>query len=326
MDVLITDHHEAADPSAVSAASVVINPKIQGSGYPFRDLAGVGVAYKLCQALTGSRLDDDLDLVALGTIADAVALTGENRVIAREGLLRIAATRKVGLQMLLESSGIKNKTLRPDAVSFILGPRINASGRMDTADVAFNLISSAQAHEARGFAREIEAFNRRRQKVENAIMEEAQDMIDREVNFRNQQIIVLAKDGWHLGVLGIVASKLVDRFNRPVILISMNETGCRGSGRSVRNFHLFNCVSSCRDLLENFGGHSHAIGMVIPRNNIGIFKQRVNEYARESMLIEDIMPQVCVDMELNLADITDKLTEELNKLEPFGEGNPKPMF
>lgn len=326
MDVLITDHHEPADPRSVSAASVVINPKAAGSGYPYRDLAGVGVVYKLCQALTGSRLEEDLDLVALGTIADSVPLTGENRVIACEGLRRIAGTRKVGLRMLLESSGIGNKALRPDSVSFILGPRINASGRMDTADVAFNLLSSVHAHEAQGLAREIESFNRQRQRVESAIMEEAQDMISREINFRDHQIIVLAKEGWHLGVLGIVASKLVDKFNRPVILISVSEAGCRGSGRSVRNFRLFDGIASCSDLLENFGGHQHAVGMVISRDNINDFKNRINEYARRSLVLDDLLPRICVDMELGLADITDALIRELESLEPFGEGNPKPLF
>ena len=326
MDVLITDHHEPAGQHAASAASVVINPKINGCGYPFRDLAGVGVAYKLCQALVGSRLEEDLDLVALGTIADAVPLIDENRVIAREGLQCIAGTRKVGLRTLIESSGMKNKILRPDAVSFILGPRINASGRMDTADVAFNLLASVHAAEAQGFARELEAFNRQRQRVESSIMEEAQAMIGREVNFKDHQIIVLAKEGWHLGVLGIVASKLVDRFNRPVILISMNEHSCRGSGRSVRNFHLFNGIASCSDLLDNFGGHQHAIGMVIPRHNIDIFKGRINAYAKESLFLEDLLPCISVDMELSFSDITEALVRELDGLAPFGIGNPKPLF
>ncbi|MFA5100174.1 MAG: DHHA1 domain-containing protein, partial [Candidatus Omnitrophota bacterium] len=276
--------------------------------------------------LTGTRLEEDLDLVALGTIADSVPLTGENRVIAHEGLLRIARTKRVGLRTLIESSGIQNKKMRPDSVSFILGPRINASGRMDTADVAFNLLSSVHAIEAQRLARELEAFNRKRQKVESVILEEAQAMIDREINFKDHQIIVLAKDGWHLGVLGIVASKLVDKFNRPVILISMNEAGCRGSGRSIRNFHLFDGVASCHDLLENFGGHQHAIGMVISRHNIDIFKNRINQYAKNSIVLEDLLPRISVDMELNLPDITDKLIRELDDMAPFGIGNPKPLF
>jgi single-stranded-DNA-specific exonuclease len=326
MDVLVTDHHEPADPLQSSAASVVINPKIKGSSYPYRDLAGVGVVYKLCQALTGRCLEEDLDLVSLGTIADSVPLTGENRVIAKEGLLRIARTQRLGLRTLIESSGIKNKAMRPDSVSFILGPRLNASGRMDTADVAFNLLSSVHAAEAQGFAREIEQFNRKRQKVEAEILQEAQDMIDREINFKDHQIIVLAREGWHLGVLGIVASKLVDKFNRPVILISMNEAVCRGSGRSIRNFHLFEGIASCQDLLDNFGGHQHAIGMVIPRHNIGMFKDRINQYARRSLTLEDLLPRITVDMELHLADITDTLIRELDDMAPFGQGNQVPLF
>jgi len=326
MDVLVTDHHEPADPDGLSAASVVINPKMKGSLYPYRDLAGVGVVYKLCQALTGNRLEEDLDLVSLGTIADSVPLTGENRVIAKEGLLRIARTQRLGLRTLMESSGILNKAMRPDSVSFILGPRINASGRMDTADVAFNLLSSVHEGEAKDLAREIEQFNRKRQKVEGAILEEAQDLIAREINFKEHEIIVLAKEGWHLGVLGIVASKLVDQFNRPVILISMNEAGCRGSGRSIKNFHLFDGLASCRDLLDNFGGHQHAIGMVIPRKNIETFKDRINQYAKRSIMLEDLLPRIDVDMELPLEAITDTLIQELDGVAPFGCGNPEPLF
>jgi single-stranded-DNA-specific exonuclease len=326
MDVLVTDHHEPADARKRSSATVVINPKTADSGYPYRDLAGVGVVYKLCQALTGSFLEEDLDLVALGTIADSVPLTGENRVIAKEGLLRIAATKRLGLRTLMESSGILNKSMRPDSVSFILGPRINASGRMDSADVAFNLLSSVHAEEARQLAKEIEQFNRKRQKVESIMLEEAQDLIDREINFKEHQIIVVAKEDWHLGVLGIVASKLVDKFNRPVILISMNEAVCRGSGRSIKNFHLFDGIASCQDLLDNFGGHQHAIGMVIPRQNIDKFKDRINHYARQSLMLEDLLPSINVDMEIQLGDITEKLLKELEDMAPYGTGNPQPLF
>lgn len=325
-DVLVTDHHESADPRGVSPANIVINPKLGGSSYPYRDLAGVGVAYKFCQALTGSLMEDDLDLVALGTIADSVPLTGENRVIAKEGLLRISGTKRVGLRTLIESSGIGGKILKPDAVSFILGPRINASGRMDTADTAFNLLSSSHAHAAAQLALEIEQCNRKRQKVESAIMEEALAMINADPGFHERKIIVLAKEGWHLGVLGIVASKLVDKFGLPVILISINKNVCRGSGRSVNEFHLFEGIAYCRDLLDNFGGHQHAIGMVIQEKNIGSFKDRLNEYAvanaRETLLCREVK----ADMELDLGDINDKLLRELESLAPFGEGNPKPLF
>ncbi|MCU0650892.1 MAG: single-stranded-DNA-specific exonuclease RecJ [Candidatus Omnitrophica bacterium] len=326
IDVIITDHHEPADPKAPSSANAVINPKWPGSGYPYRDLAGVGVAYKLCQALTGSMLEKDLDLVSLGTIADSVPLTGENRVIAKEGLLRIASTQRVGLRTLIESSGIGNKSMRPDSVSFILGPRINASGRMDSAEVAFNLLSSVHAAQAKDLAGELERFNRSRQKVESSIIAEAIDLINSQINFREHKIIVVAKEGWHLGVLGIVASKLADRFNRPVILISINDDFCRGSGRSIGNFSLFDGLASCRDLLDNFGGHQHAIGMVIQRDNILEFKARMNKYAMHSLVLEDLLPSISVDMELGLKDINEKLLRELEDMAPYGEGNPKPLF
>jgi single-stranded-DNA-specific exonuclease len=325
IEVIVTDHHEQSD-NEVPAASAIINPKIKGCTYKYRDLSGVGVAYKLCQALVGKTLVEDLDLVSLGTIADIVPLTGENRVIVKEGLCRLSKTRRVGLKALMEKSGIKDRKMTSTFVSFILAPRLNASGRMDTAETALNLLTSESEEEAQVLASQLELYNRQRQKVENKILDEAQAIIDKEINFKEHKIIVIAKEDWHQGVLGIVASKLADRFYRPTILISLSDGLCKGSGRSIKNFHLFHALLECEDSLNTFGGHSHAVGITIARDNIEDFKDKINRLAREKLRIEDLIPSLDIDMELSLADLSPQLAREIGSLEPFGSGNPEPLF
>ena len=326
IDVIVTDHHEPVNHDVALCASAIINPKIKESRYKYRDLAGVGVAYKLCQAITGKKLLDDLDLVALGTIADVVPLTGENRVMVKEGLIKLAHTKRPGLKALIETSRIKGKKITPSFVSFILGPRINASGRMDTAEIALNLLMSESDDEASELARTIEMFNRQRQKIEEKILEEAHDLIDREINFKEHKIIVIAKENWHQGVLGIVASKLADKFYRPTIVISKMGTLCKGSGRSIKNFHLFQALLECKDFLKTFGGHSHAVGLIITSDNIEAFRNKINRLAKEKLLLEDLLPSLDIDTELSLSDLNQEIITEFERLEPFGTGNPEPLF
>lgn len=326
IDVIVTDHHELVGHDVALCASAIINPKIRGCHYKYRDLAGAGVAYKLCQAITGQGLFEDLDLVSLGTIADVVPLTGENRIIVKEGLLRILKTRRVGLQALTETSGIRNRKITSTLVSYILGPRINASGRMDTAETALKLLMSENKDEAERLAEIMGRHNQERQKIESKILQEACDLIDKEINFKEHRVIVLAKEDWHQGVLGIVASKLVEKFYRPVIVISLDEDLCKGSGRSIKNFHLFQALLECKKFLKTFGGHSQAAGLTITKNNIEEFKNRINRLAQEKLLWEDLFPRVDVDMELNLSDLNEALIWELEALEPFGNGNPEPLF
>ncbi len=326
IEVIITDHHEPLNCETQNFASAIINPKMNNPRYGYRDLAGVGVAYKLCQALSASTLFEELDLVSLGTIADVVPLTGENRVIAKEGLSRLAHTKKAGLRALIESSGISNKKFNTTFVSFILGPRINASGRIDTAEVALALLLSQEEGKAKELAKIIETHNRQRQKIESKILEEAQDLIDKEINFKEHKIVVLAKEDWHPGVLGIVASKLADRFYRPTIIISLNEKLCRGSGRSVKNFHLFQALVECKDFLENFGGHSHAVGLVVTKERLQDFKAAINRLAKEKLLAEDLIPHLDIDVSIALSDLNIAIIEELEDLEPFGADNPEPLF
>lgn len=325
IDVIITDHHEVL-AGADHSGCILLNPKHPDSGYPFRELAGVGVAFKLCQALSGQSLAEDLDLVCLGTIADAVPLLSENRVFAAAGLPKIFSSAKPGVRALIESSRLASKRMKPDHVSFVLAPRINASGRMDTAEHALQLLMSQDRQGAAELARQLEECNRRRQKVESQILQEAEALISREVNFAHHSIMVLAKEGWHLGVLGVVASKLADRFSRPTILISVDERGCRGSGRSAGDFHLFREISRCQELLCGFGGHQHAVGMVLKRDNIDAFRAKINLLAKESLQHKEAVSSVQADLEVNLSQLDEKLVRELELLEPFGVGNPRPLL
>ena len=325
IEVIITDHHEPAS-SQLPDASAMINPKIKGCGYKFRELAGVGVAYKLCQALTASDLSDDLDIVSLGTIADVVPLTGENRIIAKFGLAGLSVTSRPGLKALIENSRIKNKTINSTYVAYILGPRINASGRMDTGEIALSLLTTKDDGEAGELAKALEKFNRDRQKIEAEILDQAFKLIEKEVNFKDHKVIVVASEGWHQGVLGIVASKIADRFYRPAIIISLVDGICKGSGRSIKNFHLFQALVECREFLHAFGGHAHAVGLNIHRDKVQVFREKINNFAKEKLQLEDLLPSLEIDMELGLSDLTEELIGQLQALEPFGTGNPEPLF
>ncbi|MCU0666649.1 MAG: single-stranded-DNA-specific exonuclease RecJ [Candidatus Omnitrophica bacterium] len=325
IEVVVTDHHKPS-LDMLPQCQAMINPKIEGSGYPYPELAGVGVAYKLCQALTGENLAELLDLVCLGTIADVVPLTGENRIIAKEGLNNLFSASRVGIKALMQSSRLNNKRLSSHYVSFILGPRINASGRMDSAHLSLDLLLSNNPENAQVLASQIESANRSRQKVESQIIEEAREIINREVNFKEHKVIVVAKHGWHEGVLGIVASKLADQFYRPTIVISLGEKFCKGSGRSIKNFHLFDALADCKEFLHNFGGHEHAVGLSVDKDNIQDFRSQINKLAHQRLSIEDLLPSIEVDMRLSLADLSRDLAWEIRKLEPFGSGNPQPLF
>jgi len=325
IDVIVTDHHEPQGLN-LPAASSLINPKLKHSGYPFRELAGVGVAYKFCQAISGSLLSEDLDLVTLGTIADSVPLNGENRIIAREGLLRLPDTKREGLRAIIDNAGIKNKKFNSTYVSFIIAPRLNASGRMASAELSLKLLMSQSYAEAQSLAKELEQFNRQRQKVEAKILEEAEEMINREMNFKEQKIIVIAKEDWHQGVLGIVASKLADRFYRPAIVISLNEDLCKGSARSIKNFHLFDALMDCKEFLNSFGGHAHAAGLLITKDNIDDFRKSINKLAHDRLNLEDLLPSMDIDLELSLSDLNEEMVRELESLEPFGMANLEPLF
>jgi len=324
IDVIVTDHHEASIRNLPKAVGI-INPKVSGEKV-FKDLAGVGVAFKLCQALSEKNLFEKLDLVALGTVADVVPLLDENRIIARFGLAHLSRTKRHGLKALMRSSRLRKRPITTEMVSFILGPRLNASGRMDHAELSLRLLLSEQESEADKLAEALERCNRQRQEVEGKILQEALGIIEKEIDFKKHKIIVLAKESWHEGVLGVVAARLTERFNRPTILISLGQKLCKGSGRSIDNFHLFNALVNCSGYLKSFGGHAHAAGLLIDRDNIDGFREQINRFAHQCLMLEDLLPSLDIEAELNLANLDFEVVRQLEMLEPFGPGNPPPLF
>ncbi|MFA5311107.1 MAG: single-stranded-DNA-specific exonuclease RecJ [Candidatus Omnitrophota bacterium] len=325
IDTIITDHHQPFGHDLPCAVGI-INPKVNASPYKYRDLAGVGVAFKLCQALLGSSLVDELDLVAIGTVADVVPLTGENRIIVKEGLKVISKARRPGLKALINKAGIRGNKFNPALISFILAPRLNASGRIGSAQDSLSLLVSSDDKKAQELAELLERHNRTRQRLECRIMEEAEAIINKDVNFKEHKVIVVAKEDWHQGVLGIVASKLADRFYRPAIVISLSEKMCKGSARSIKNFHLFNALGECSRFLDGFGGHAHAAGITITRESIDDFRDSINKLAHKQLSLEDLLPSLDIDMELGLSDLEEKAVGELKELAPFGVGNREPLF
>lgn len=325
IDCLIVDHHEPP-AGQLPPAFAILNPKQKTCKYPFKDLAGVGLAYKLTQALGTSSPQEHLDLVALGTVADVVPLIGENRIFVKHGLDVLNATKKEGLKSLMAAAGIKKKKISTHSISFILAPRINASGRVDSASSSLDLLLSEDSKEADILAQCMNEHNRERQKIEEKVLSEAMGLIERDVNFKDDLIIVLCKEDWHPGVLGIVASKIVDRFYRPAIIISLQDDVGRGSARSVHNFHIYEALAQCGGFLKEFGGHKYAAGLTIDRANIAEFKAFLNMTARANFKKENLSPVLEVDAQIPLSLIDEKLFRDIDRLSPYGEGNRRPIF
>jgi len=328
IDTIVVDHHEPKEDK-LPPAYAIIDPKRRDAQYPYRDLAGVGLSYKLASYLLSNNLEEELDLACIGTVADVVSLSGENRIIVKQGLKKINnGNVRLGLKSLLEVAGIKDKEITTEYISYILGPRLNACGRIDSPDAALDLLLCESEEKARELARGLHLKNQERQRIEGKIMEEALDMLlgRGEIDFNNERVIVLHQDGWHQGVLGIVAAKLADKFHRPTVVISCNDKVGRGSARSIANFHLFESLVKCQQYLQNFGGHKHAAGLSILRKDIEDFKKSINRIARETLSPEDLIPSLDIDMELKLEDLSPELIEEIALLAPFGQDNAQPLF
>lgn len=327
IDLIITDHHEP--PEILPAALGILNPKVKDSGYPFPHLAGVGVAYKLVQALFAHCQPDlskhtelaYLDLVALGTIADIVPLIGENRILVKFGLKVMENSPNMGIKALLEECGLKNKKLKAGQVSFIIAPRINAAGRMDTARLALNLLLEEEYEEALALAKELSQENYRRQLTEKKIFQEAKEILLKEPL---PAVIVLSSPHWHHGVIGIVASRLVECFHRPVYLIAEEgETG-KGSARGIPGYHVYEELTKQASLLLKFGGHKQAAGFTLERSKINAFKESINESFVNSGLL--YQKEYTIDAVLPCAEINLDLQKELAQMAPFGVGNPEPLL
>ena len=325
LEVIVTDHHEVGEvlPNAIA----VVDAKRKDSTYPFRELAGVGVGFKLIQAIA-QRLELEekeylkyLDIVCIGTISDIVPLVDENRVIAKLGLKLVEVTKNVGLKALLESSGYKK--IDSFTVSFGLAPRINACGRMGKEKEALNLFLTQDENEAKKIALRLNEYNKERQDIEKRIYEDAVNNIEK--SEKNKQVLVLGSEKWHHGVIGIVASKITDLYFKPSILICFEEDEGKGSGRSISGFDLYESLTNCSENLEKFGGHSMAVGVTLKKENFEKFKEEFEKYAQNSNIC-DIIPIIKIDEEITLEDINIKAVEELNMLEPFGEANKMPLF
>lgn len=329
IDVVVTDHHEP--PRILPNAHAVINPHQKGCAYPDKNLSGVSIAFKLCQAL-GAELNNrnfwkHLDLVSLGTVSDIAPILGENRILVKEGLklLKNGGSNK-GIKALIEVSGIKKDKIGAFEIGFILGPRINAAGRLGYAGIAVELLLTEDDARAGELAKKLNEANQERQKIEKNTLKEAISKIEKDINFKDHRVIVLHNEDWHAGVMGIVASRISDRFNRPAILISTKDGVGRGSGRSIENFHLFEALAGCEGFLKEYGGHQYACGLTILEENLPGFIKLINELAAGSMKTEDLTQALSIDMDTGLDIFDYKTIEDIEALEPFGEGNPEPVF
>ncbi len=329
LGVIVTDHHLPGGPLPDCLA--VLNPRQEGCDYPDRDLAAVGVAFKLSLAIVRALGASEapvlrmLDLVALATVADIAPLRGENRVLVRYGLRMLAASDNVGIRALIRAAGLDGKPVTAGRVGFVLGPRLNAVGRLGHAMRGVELLLAESEHEANAIARELEELNRKRQEIDRATLAEARTLVsalDLDATFG----IVLAKEGWHPGVIGIVASRIVEEFGRPTVLIALDGPEGKGSGRSITRFDLHSGLSECGDLLLRFGGHRAAAGITIAADRVADFAGRFNQVAAARLTPDDLVPELRVDMEIALGEAGSGLETLLRHLEPFGIGNPGPTF
>ncbi len=331
IDVVVSDHH--TPPPELPPAVAILNPHRNDSTYPEKVLCGAGVAFKLLQALFERRgrvvqdLYKYLDLVAIPTIADLVPLTGENRILARFGLKVLERTPNPGLRALLRVSGLKvGRPVRAGQIAFVIGPRINAVGRMGEAMRGVRLLLMEDEAEAAVIADVVEAENRLRREVDRATLEEAKEILEESFDPETQRAIVLASQDWHPGVIGIVASRIVEQYYRPTVLIALDGDSGRGSGRSIPGFHLYDALQECESHLLQFGGHRAAAGVQIRADEVEAFRDSLNAVAHEWLAPEDLLPKIRVDHEITMTEVSAELWRFLNHFGPYGQGNPRPVF
>ena len=337
LDVIITDHHEV--PEKIPPAYAVINPKQEGCGFPFKHLAGVGVAFYLIIAIrkllreegfwsqgTPPNLREYLDLVTLGTVADIVPLVEENRIFVKQGLEVIETTQRVGLQALKKISGVENIPISPVLISYRLAPRINVCGRLGQAGKAVTLLTTSDQVEAEKIVTELDEENGKRQQIESTIFKDACGMIEELGQWQNQKVFVFGSSEWHPGVVGIGASRVVERYYRPTILIALDGNFGHGSARSIEAFHIYDGLKECQDLLERFGGHEYAAGLTIAKDNINKLRERLNALVEKTLGPEDFVPKLYIDAQVDLAQINERLVQEIQTLAPYGADNPEPLF
>ncbi|MFH1407120.1 MAG: single-stranded-DNA-specific exonuclease RecJ [Candidatus Omnitrophota bacterium] len=327
IDTIVVDHHEPSSENLQDG--VLINPLRRGCSYPYKYLSAAGLVYKLTQALDKEfsiGAEADLDLVALGTVCDVSPMSGENRILTTHGLNRLRHTDKVGLLALMDVARIAAKRIAAHHLGYILGPRLNAQGRLDSAEKSLRILSTDSPDEAKELASVLHLDNAQRQKIEARILTQALEKIQSKINFAKEKIIVLDDERWHPGVIGIVASKIVDAFYRPAILIVRLDGISRGSGRSIDGFDLMEALTHCKKYLAGFGGHEAACGLTIHPENITKFREAINEFAQDKLLPSQLSAIINIDMEIALAELRPDLVYQIEKLSPFGPENPKPLF
>jgi single-stranded-DNA-specific exonuclease len=334
VDLIVTDHH-LPGPDGMPAALAVLNPNQPGCGYPCKALCGAGVAFKLAQGLMERRLTQHdlsrllmsfMKVVAIATVADAVPLTGENRVFAKLGLEGLRSPANPGLRALLEVAQLSGRPLTSGEVAFRVAPRLNAAGRMDVAREVIELFSVKDPVHAREIANHLDQLNAERQEEERRILDAIHSRVDEEPALRDAFCMVIAGDGWHRGVIGITATRVVERYGRPALVISIDGEDAHGSGRSIPAFHLLDALESCASIFSRFGGHAHAVGFSLPTSRLPELRSHLDGYARARLTVADFEPVLNVDADLPLEEVTPELFQVLRRLEPFGMGNPEPVF
>ncbi|HKO35501.1 MAG TPA: single-stranded-DNA-specific exonuclease RecJ [Pyrinomonadaceae bacterium] len=333
LDVIITDHHLPDEDEGAPPAFAVLNPNQHGCNYPDKNLAGVGVAFKLVHALFRERGRESvvpgfLKMVAIGTVADVAKLVGENRAIVALGLSDLPKAVNYGLRALIDIAGCGDGAeLSAYDLGFRIGPRINAAGRMDAASAVVDLFNATDREEARRLAEHLDTRNRERMEMQREIFNRAVEEFETGTERASQtHVAVIAGDGWHRGVIGLAASKIAERLHRPCVVISIEDDMGHGSARSIEAYHLFNGLTACSDLFEKFGGHSHAAGLSIRRECVAEFRRRLNEHAAACLTEDDLTPAITIDAEVGANDLTFALSQDLHQMEPFGAGNPRPVF
>lgn len=330
IDLIICDHHNVGEeiPDAVA----VLDPKRPDCNYPFDGLSGAGVGFKLIQGtieelgLSGTLAYKYLDLVAVSIASDIVPIVDENRILMREGLSMLNSNPRIGLKELLKLINVEVGTITTSSIVFSIGPRINAAGRMGDATIAVELMISENETEASRHARELEATNKRRRTTDTRTMDEAVDKLETNFDVDKISSMVLHDPDWHLGVIGIVASRLVDAYYRPAIMLSTVEGKIKGSARSIKGFNMYEALKKCEDLLEQFGGHEFAAGLTMDESNLEEFRQRIDQIACQYLKENDFLPEIMIDGDLDLQQVDKRFWKLLSQFEPFGPGNLRPVF
>jgi single-stranded-DNA-specific exonuclease len=330
IDVIVTDHHEPQEqlPNALA----VVDPKRKDSDYPYPHLAGVGVAYKLMEALAREyrdvayTIEECLDLVAVGTVADIVPLDSENRVLTTLGLERLRVTANPGLRALMEVAGVEPGRVQAPHIGFALGPRLNAAGRLGDASIGVELLTTEDEQVAAEIAKKLDRENKKRRSLETEVLEDATRLLKESVDLDRKRSIVLWSEGWHPGVIGIVASRIAKQYNRPTILLAVSDGSGKGSGRSIPGFDLHSALVGCKDFLTSFGGHRHAAGVSLAAEHLPRFRECVEDAVSATLTPEDLVPVIDVDSIVELEECDFDLVKHMKRMQPFGAGNPEPVF